>query len=132
AAAARERRHCRQIKALDKRGHGASPSRWAKRHGELDLARLNCTVRWTQPTIGDRYPSLLAKSRMRLADFAIRQARRGPTTMPRIRIRDGRGSDCADCDSPIAATASISISQPGRAKRVTTTSVEAGGFATLT
>ena len=33
---------------------------------------------------------------------------------------------------PIAATASISISQPGRASRVTTTRVEAGGFATLT
>ncbi len=33
---------------------------------------------------------------------------------------------------PIAATASISISQPGRASRVTTSSVEAGGLATLT
>ena len=33
---------------------------------------------------------------------------------------------------PIAATASISISQPGRASRVTTTRVEAGGLSTLT
>jgi hypothetical protein len=33
---------------------------------------------------------------------------------------------------PIAAIASISISQPGRASRVTVTSVDGGGFSTLT
>jgi hypothetical protein len=58
----------------------------------------------------------------------------------RPRRRDKPGHDDLACCNlarfsaryPIAATASISISQPGRASRVTTTSVEAGGFATLT
>jgi hypothetical protein len=64
----------------------------------------------------------------------------GATCKEDVDGRDKPGHDDLACCNlarfsaryPIAATASISISQPGRASRVTTTSVEAGGFATLT
>ena len=64
----------------------------------------------------------------------------GATCKEDVDGRDKPGHDNLACcnlarfprDYPITATASISISQPARASRVTTTSVEAGGLSTLT
>ena len=60
-----------------------------------------------------------------------------PNEIQDVDARDKPGHDDVLCGTdsrhaPIAATASISISQPGRASRVTVTSVDAGGFSTLT
>ena len=56
-----------------------------------------------------------------------------PTPDPSPPLRGGRGEESGMTDDhpSIAATASISISQPGRIRRLTTTNVLAGGFSTL-